>query len=105
MRIALPHAGQRRRSGRNTRSRSGVRAWHLAIAPSSSTASPNHQAYRTASFAAVDFFGSEEIQVARINAATALALVMFLDGNAEALALCTHARSTVRRTAELCHEA
>src|SRR6185436_10314186 len=51
MRIAPPHAGQRRRRGRNTRSRSGVRAWRLAIAPSSSTAYPNHQAYQTAHFA------------------------------------------------------
>src|SRR6185436_8287818 len=54
MRIAPPHAGQRRRRGRNTRSRSGVRAWRLAIAPSSSTAYPNHQAYQTAHFAAVE---------------------------------------------------
>src|ERR1041384_3844361 len=41
MRIAPPHAGHRRRSGRKTRSRSGVLDWHLAIAPLQLDCKPN----------------------------------------------------------------
>src|SRR6185436_8645576 len=41
MRIAPPHAGHRRRSGRKTRSRSGVLDWRLAIAPLQLDCKPN----------------------------------------------------------------
>src|SRR5215211_1449852 len=54
MRISPRHAGHRRRSGRKTRSRSGVLDWRLAIAPLQLDCKPNHQAYQTAHFAAVE---------------------------------------------------
>src|ERR1041385_5247503 len=41
MRISPPHAGHRRRSGRKTRSRSGVLDWRLAIAPLQLDCKPN----------------------------------------------------------------
>src|SRR4029079_19471742 len=41
MRIAPPHVGHRRRSGRKTRSRSGVLDWRLAIAPLQLDCRPN----------------------------------------------------------------
>src|SRR5205085_3199281 len=58
MRIAPPHAGHRRRSGRKTRSRSGVLDWRLAIAPLQLDCKPNRPSLpdscQTASFAAVE---------------------------------------------------